>query len=135
MKVGDVMIDIRSFPVVEKTTLIKESLDQMNTFGIGIACVVDSRNSQQLLGILTDGDVRRKLVSMQKPLSAWMMDDASMHMTSTPLTVTSQDALADAVALMGQKKIWDLPVVSESGCLIGLLHLHPATTCLLESHS
>lgn len=134
MKVGDVMMSIELFPVVEKTTLIKESLDRMNSLGIGIACVVDSQASNKLLGILTDGDIRRKLGSMQKPLSAWMMDDASVHMINAPLTVRPQDALVDAVALMGKKKIWDLPVISENDCLVGLLHLHPAVTLLLESH-
>lgn len=133
MKVGDVMMDMELFPVIEETTLITEALDQMNKLGFGIACVVDSRVSNRLLGILTDGDIRRKLASMQKPLSAWMMDDAALHMIDAPLTVTAQDTLADAVALMGKKKIWDLPVVSESGFLVGLLHLHPAITSLLES--
>jgi len=64
-----VMIPIGAFPVVTEQTILKEALEEMDNFRLGVACVVD--NKGHLIGILTDGDIRRKLLSVQKPLSAF----------------------------------------------------------------
>jgi arabinose-5-phosphate isomerase len=60
------------------------------------------------------------------------MDDVITHSMATPTTVELDSSLADAVDLMGQKQIWDLPVVDGDGRLCGLLHLHPAIEALME---
>jgi arabinose-5-phosphate isomerase len=101
----------------------------MGRFRLGIACVVD--NNAKLLGILTDGDIRRKLLKVQKPFSAFFIDDALVHAIRTPVTILPTDTLMRAVELMGKKQIWDLPVVNEDGKLVGLLHLHPVIQALL----
>ena len=85
----------------------------------------------KLLGILTDGDIRRKLLKVQKPFSAFFVDDALEHAIRSPLTIQPGDTLVHAIDLMGEKQIWDLPVVNDQGILIGLLHLHPAVKALL----
>jgi arabinose-5-phosphate isomerase len=90
---------------------------------------VDTNN--KLLGILTDGDIRRKLLKVQKPFSALLVDDALEHAIRSPTTIKPDIALKDAIVLMGEKKIWDLPVVNSQGIVVGLLHLHPAIQALL----
>ncbi len=130
MNVKDVMLPLDRFPVVGKTVMLKEALDVMNNLRLGIACIVD--NDNKLLGILTDGDIRRKLTQVQKPLSALFVDDALDHAIHSPVTSKPDDTLDNAVEIMEAKKIWDLPVVNEQGILLGMLHLHPVVEALLQ---
>jgi arabinose-5-phosphate isomerase len=96
---------------------------------MGIACIVGS--NQELLGIITDGDIRRKLLAVQKPLAAFFIDDTINQAIKGPVTASSGMSLIGAVNLMEDKQIWDLPVV-DNGKLVGLLHLHSAIKVLLE---
>ena len=122
------MLGIGCFPIVQETTILKEALENMDDFRLGIACIVGNEN--KLLGILTDGDIRRKLLSIQKPLSALFIDDALNQSIKNPTTVSSDISLTNAIGLMEDKQVWDLPVV-DNGKLVGLLHLHPAVKVLL----
>ncbi len=131
MLVRDVMLSLDRFPVIGKRTLLKEALDEMNRHRLGIACIVGENN--QLLGILTDGDIRRMLLKVQKPFSAFFADDALEHAIISPLQVGPADTLLQAVRLMDDKRVWDLPVMDEHGTLAGLLHLHPAVEALLQA--
>ena len=127
--VSDVMISLGRVPVIGEAVIFKEALEEMGRKRLGIACIVNSQN--KLLGILTDGDVRRMLLRVQKPFSAFFVDDALDHAIQSPLTIAPSDTLVQAVRLMDEKQIWDLPVVDASGVLVGLLHLHPAVEALL----
>jgi len=128
--VSHVMLPLESFPVVRETVILKESLEAMGESRLGIACVVDSE--KRLLGILTDGDIRRMLLTVQKPFSAFFVDDTLDHAMKSPAVIGPDDTLVRAVDVMESKGIWDLPVVDEEGHLVGLLHLHPAIQALLE---
>ena len=128
--VSDVMITPDKFPVIKKTTLLKEALEEMGKHGLGTICIVDDKN--KLYGILTDGDIRRKLLTVQKPFSAFFVDDASLHSITKPVCCKANDLLFKAVTIMGEKKVWDLPVIDKDKKLLGLLHLHPAAKALLE---
>lgn len=130
IKVGEVMLSLERFPVVKSDVILKESLEAMGEFRLGIACIVDDQNL--LLGILTDGDLRRNLLKVQKPFSAFFVDDTLDHAIRSPVVVHPDDTLIQAVEIMEKKQIWDLPVVSDEGQLVGLLHLHPAIQALLE---
>lgn len=130
MTVQDVMMPLERFPVVNQNIMLKEALDEMNRHRLGIACIVDADNT--LKGIITDGDIRRKLLKVQKPLSAFFVDDALDHAIVGPVTALPSDTLQKAVSVMEEKKIWDLPVVNEKGVLVGLLHLHPVVEALLK---
>lgn len=129
MLVSSVMMSLDRVPVIGETVILKEALEEMGRSHLGIACIVDMDN--KLLGILTDGDIRRKLLKVQKPFSAFFVDDALVHAIRSPLTILPGDTLEHAVGLMGKKQVWDLPVVDDSGTLLGLLHLHPAVEALL----
>jgi CBS domain-containing protein len=131
MKVKNVMITLDKFPVISESLFFKEALDEMSFKKIGIACIIDE--SFHLKGILTDGDIRRKLLNVQKPLSALFVDDCIEHAILSPIVINPETPLIDAIEIMGSKKIWDLPVVDEEGKLIGLLHLHPVVKKLLNN--
>jgi arabinose-5-phosphate isomerase len=129
MNIKDVMLSLDKFPVIKDTVILKEALEEMSNKKIGIACVINSEF--KLLGIITDGDIRRKILSIQKPLSSFFIDDCIDHAILSPKTIDINDTLETAVDLMGEKKVWDLPVL-ENGILKGLLHLHPLVELLLS---
>ena len=131
MLVNEVMLPLDRMAVIGETVIMKEALEEMGRSHLGIACIVDDRN--KLLGILTDGDIRRKLLKVQKPFSALLVDDALQQAILSPTTTQPDMTLKDAVVLMGERKIWDLPVVNSQGILVGLLHLHPAIQALLRN--
>lgn len=123
------MIDKNSFPVINDNEILKTALDKMNHFGHGIVCMINTEN--KLTGIITDGDIRRRLLTSQKPLSALFVEDAIKYSIKSPITISNDTELGDAVNLMESKKVWDLPVVDKVNNLIGLLHLHNAIKKLL----
>lgn len=129
--VRDVMILTKDAPLANEKEILKVALERMSLTHLGIICITNANNV--LLGILTDGDIRRKLLKIQKPFSALLGDDVLDHSIRTPITVRPDASLYDAVRLMGSKKIWDIPVVSDDGVLVGLLHLHPAIEALMAS--
>jgi len=130
MKVEDVMIEMGNFPVVDKKVILKEALTEMGNANLGLVCIINDKS--ELLGLITDGDLRRKLLKVQKPFSAFFVDDAVVHANNRPIICNPQDNLKDVVRLMGNKQIWDLPVVNQDNKLVGLLHLHPAIKKLIN---
>ncbi len=126
--VKQVMLSLDYVPVVNDNAIMKDAFDEMGHKGLGIICILDKNKA--LLGILTDGDIRRKLMKIQKPFSAILVDEALDYSIRSPLTINPNDKLITAVNLMEEKQIWDLPVLLE-GRLVGLLHLHRAVQALL----
>ena len=131
MKVKDLMLPIKQFPVVDSKTILKEALVNMGEKNIGLICVVDDQN--KLTGLFTDGDIRRMLLKNQKPFSSFFIDDVIIHANLNPLTVKPDASIKDAIKIMGERKIWDLPVVDDKGTLKGLLHLHNAISKFIEN--
>ena len=129
MLVSEVMMPLERCPLIGERTILKEALEVMGQSRLGIACIVGEHNL--LLGIVTDGDIRRKLLKVQKPVSALFVDDALVHSIRTPTTIKPDVSLKEAIVLMGLKQVWDLPVVDDTNNLVGLLHLHPAIEALL----
>lgn len=130
MLVKDVMMNLDSFPVILETVIFKEALEEMNNKKLGIACIVNQDKS--LRGIITDGDIRRKLLKIQKPLSAFFIDDCIDHAILSPIVANADFTLEKAVEIMRNKQIWDLPVVDNDNKLVGLLHLHPVVEALIK---
>lgn len=126
----DVMLPLERFPVVPPEMFLKEALEVMTHHTFGIACVVDQR--EVLLGIFTDGDMRRLTLRQQKPWPALFSDDIITHSVKEPTTVPPDMPLVKSIQIMEDKHIWDLPVVDSHGKLVGLLHLHQAIKHLLK---
>ena len=120
IEISEAMFKTDNFPVISSTTLLKEAIEEMTKYNIGIACIVDKKD---LLGVFTDGDLRRLLLSHQKPFPALFNDDVSTYMTKNPSVIQKSSSIFEAMNLINEKKIWDLPVV-ENKKLIGLVNLH-----------
>ena len=128
--VSNLMLKLNQFPIINEKTILKEALDLMDKSKLGVVCITDEE--QNLNGLITDGDLRRKLLSIQKPFSALLIDNVIDHATKNPKTILKDTNIEDAVLLMENNQIWDLPVIDEQNKLVGLLHLHNAIKYFLK---
>ena len=116
-KVRDLMHSGDALPMVGFATPMSETLIEISQKGFGVAGVADDNGN--LAGIITDGDLRRKMTGL-------LDHTAGEVMTGTPTTI-GPDALAEeAVAIMNARKITCLFVTPQSGDgpALGLLHIH-----------
>lgn len=129
--VSDVALGLDQFPVLRPNDLLKTALEQMTAKRLGIVCLTDEAGILQ--GVFTDGDIRRHLLTVQRPFAAFFSDDIIDHAQRKPTTVTGDSSLREALDVMARLRIWDLPVVDAQGRLIGLLHLHPLVEAVLDT--
>ena len=127
--VKDVMMNCDSFPIVNDRELLRETIIEMCNYGLGVACIVDTNN--KLKGVFTDGDIRRLILKVQKPIAALFVDDVIDYCTKVYSSIKPDSSLKSAILLMEELNIWDLPVGDDEKNLKGLLHLHPALKKLL----
>jgi len=118
LTVGDVMHTEEAIPKVMLGTLLREALEEMSNKGLGFTTIIDEKN--HLVGVYTDGDLRRSL-DQNATLHSTLIDEI---MTS-PCKSIRQGALAvDALNLMEGKAIFVLPVVGDDNTLVGALNMH-----------
>jgi arabinose-5-phosphate isomerase len=118
LRVADVMRSGDDVPKVTADVLLSEGLMEMTQKGLGMTAVVDA--DENILGIFTDGDLRRALdagVDVRK---------TAMHeiMHTKCKTTTSDILAAEAVHVMEENKITGLLVTDEDGRLVGALNVH-----------
>ena len=130
-KVETIMLSIEEIPLANEKTILSEGLKNMDEAKLGIICIIDE--NKNLIGLLTDGDLRRKLMKLNKPMSAFFGEDIIKFSNKNPIFCKTNDNLNDIVNVMIKKKIWDLPVV-ENNKLKGIIHLHDALNVLLKEH-
>ena len=121
-KAKDKMKKLSEIPVLEENASLKKALDVMSQKRLGIACFVD--NMGKLRGLLTDGDLRRLLLTKQSPLPALLVSDALTFGNTNPLVASEEDEIIKLRDVMNEKQIWDLPIVDSNHKLIGLVHRH-----------
>lgn len=103
--------------IVSESTTIRECLQKLNSAGAGILLVCDSE--QHLLGVITDGDIRRAFLD-NLPLENSCIEIA----TPSPLTATGETSKEDVLELMNKGKnftVHQLPVVDGEGKVINLI--------------
>jgi arabinose-5-phosphate isomerase len=113
-RVRDVMRDAPHAPLCAPDTPIPAMLKAMTDGGIGSIGVVEKG---ALIGVVTDGDLRRRLNAEAFGKTAKAL------MTPNPKTIAPDAPLADAIALMTDIKITSLFVV-EGGKPVGVVHMH-----------
>ena len=128
--INNLLIPISKIPVLGEKNILKEALEGMMKHKFGI-CFCIKKNGK-LSGILTDGDIRRKILNVQKPFSALLGDDLILHINKKPKKVLNNSNLDKAFKIMKKNSIWDLPVVDKNNKLKGMLHLHPVVKFFLN---
>ena len=121
-KARDKMKKLSDIPVLDENASLKKALDLMSEKRLGVVCFVDK--SGTLKGLLTDGDLRRLLLTKQSPLPALLIANALSFGNSKPSVAHEDDDMDKLKELMSVKQIWDLPIIDANNKLIGLLHRH-----------
>lgn len=116
--VADVMHAGTSMPVVDRHASLVDALAELSAKSLGIVCICDG---PVLLGILTDGDVRR-LVAREVDLRSAHVSDV---MTTSPVTIGPRASLHEALQRMEHRdrQISVLPVVDGDHC-VGVVRVH-----------
>ncbi len=119
LHVADVMHTGEAIPRVHPEDTLDAVLVEMTRKGLGLAIVGDA--DDRVLGVFTDGDLRRVLDHGQVDVHRLTIGEV---MTSPCRTITAERLAAEALQLMDEKRINALPVVDASGRLIGALNMH-----------
>ena len=126
MTAADLMVPASQLHPLQPHTPLPEVIGGLTRDGIGSGWVENPDKPGGLLGILTDGDLRRAL--QDHGAETWIHLTAKDLMTADPITVTSDFLAVQALERMEHNRreqpISVLPVVGQEQQLIGLLRLH-----------
>lgn len=119
MRAGALMHKDAALPRVSAETPLSDVIAEMSVKGLGMTCVVD--DGGRLLGVFTDGDLRRQLsqgaITLNRP--------ASEVMSRRPVTIGPRFLAVEALRLMEERKITSVVVVDPATAVVeGVLHLH-----------
>ncbi|MDD5634143.1 MAG: KpsF/GutQ family sugar-phosphate isomerase [Candidatus Omnitrophica bacterium] len=115
LRVEDIMRPKKETPIVKGDTAIKDVLLKITKFKAGSASVVNDKG--KLVGIFTDGDLRRHFKRGRKLLECKVKD----VMTKSPYTIKGDRLAAEAFEILTSRKIDEILVVDKSGKPIGIL--------------
>jgi arabinose-5-phosphate isomerase len=119
LRVEDLMCRGEQLPLVQDVTLVKEALFEITSKRLGVTGVVDAEG--RLVGVITDGDLRRGLHSRGDILALQAKD----IMTSNPKTIPADTLATEAVAVMERFAITSLFVLEGGNKRPrGIVHLH-----------
>lgn len=116
--VADVMRTGEAVPMVQAGTTLAETILEITKKGMGMTTVVDAE--RRLVGLFTDGDLRRVLARASDPRGL-RVDEV---MTREPRSVRPEALAVEAVELMERGKSTQMPVVDAEGRLVGALNIH-----------
>ncbi len=118
VKVSNLMQE-KNLPIISKDAKIKDAIISISEGCLGTTLVTDENG--KLLALLSDGDIRRALLSKNFSLE----DEALKYATLNPMTLDNADILAsDALVFIEEKKIQLLVVTDKNKNIQGVLHIH-----------
>jgi arabinose-5-phosphate isomerase len=118
LAIREVMLTGDKIPLSRPREPVSKAIREMGAKNLGTTLVVDQEGV--LTGIITDGDLRRALEKFGQILDKL----ATEIMTRKPQAVGPDTLVSQALEFMEQKAIMVLPVVSNQGKVIGIIHLH-----------
>jgi arabinose-5-phosphate isomerase len=117
LKLADIMHTGNALPLVTPTTVVRDALLEISQKGLGMTAVVDDH--QQLVGIFTDGDLRR-ILDKRIDIHSALIGDV---MTVNPTVAEPNMLAAEGLNLMQDKSINGL-ILCEQGKVVGALNMH-----------
>jgi arabinose-5-phosphate isomerase len=118
MRVEQLMHGGDALPVVQLHTAMRDVIYEMSRKGLGMTSVVEKDG--RLAGIITDGDLRRKMSATPNVLDLAARD----VMTVNPVTIPHTTLAVEALGLMEQRKITSIVVIDSDRRVEGVVHLH-----------
>ena len=108
-----------NLPIVSKDAKVKDAILKISEGRIGTVLITDEKG--RLAGLMSDGDVRRALMSKGFSLE----DNIMQYATKNPMSIDDEDMLAsDALVLIEERKIQLLVVTDKEKKIQGVLHIH-----------
>ncbi len=118
LRVQDVMHQGQALPKVFLETMLRDAVLEMSSKGLGMTAVVDGED--RVLGIFTDGDLRRAFAERQ---DLWEQSMSALA-HAQPFSIRAEALAAEALALMEAKRVGALLVVDDNQRLVGALNMH-----------
>jgi arabinose-5-phosphate isomerase len=118
LRVDQLMHDGERLPAVGLATPLRDAIYEMSKKGLGVTAVVDPQG--RLVGVISDGDLRRLLEKDDAPLAR----TAGECMKPNPKTIAGDELAAAALKQMEDHRITSLFVTADDGRLRGIVHLH-----------
>tara|TARA_B100001121_G_C18669625_1_gene613076 strand:+ start:781 stop:1749 length:969 start_codon:yes stop_codon:yes gene_type:complete len=115
--VEDLMSKGKDLPVVSPEMSLSETLIKISSKGLGVALVIEKK---RLLGVFTDGDLRRTLNKAKDPLNKTIKN----YMTKTTKTILKDKLAIEALDIMQKNKIYSLAVVDSNNVPVGVIRMH-----------
>jgi len=115
VKVKDLMKE--EFPVVDEDVSLKDAIIKMTEGKLGHVLFLDNG---KVKAILSDGDLRRAMMSENFDLNKKAIEFATLN----PKTINKEMLASDALAFMEDNKIQFLPVIDNNGNVVGVIHIH-----------
>jgi len=119
IKVSDLMHTGEALPLIAPHESMTGAVMEISSKRLGLAIVAD--NEKRIIGIITDGDVRRGIEKWGKALFDMKADEV---MSKNPKTIPAEELAAKALSVMEQYSITVLVVPDERGRAEGVIHLH-----------
>ncbi|MCK4918092.1 MAG: KpsF/GutQ family sugar-phosphate isomerase [Candidatus Omnitrophica bacterium] len=117
LKVGDIMRKGRDHPVVDGDSLVRDVILKITSAHAGAAVIIDK--DKKLIGIFTDGDLRRNLEIYPNILKKKI----KLVMTSNPITINEDCLASEALRILEKKKIDEVPVIDNNHHPVGILDI------------
>ena len=118
LRARDLMHENTSVPRVYFNDCVQKALLEMTEKGFGVTAIFDI--SERLVGIFTDGDLRR-MASQGLNIGDTIVKDV---MSANPKTISGDVLAAEALNIMEDLSITTLLITDDSNCLCGILHMH-----------
>ncbi|HMK55530.1 MAG TPA: KpsF/GutQ family sugar-phosphate isomerase [Dissulfurispiraceae bacterium] len=119
IRVKDLMHSGESLPIIAPAISVMEAVIEISSKRLGIAVVADS--DRKILGVITDGDVRRGIQKWGKEFFDMKSDEV---MSQNPRLISGEELAAKALSLMETCSITSLVVPDSEGKAAGIIHLH-----------
>ncbi len=118
LRVREIMLTGKNVPKVQQEQSMQEAIEEINRLQLGVALVVKEGNI--LVGIVTDGDIRRHLLTHENIYGALVAEVMTKH----PKTLGPDSLASRALSIMEKNQITILPIVNPIRKVRGVLHLH-----------
>ena len=115
--VEDLMAKNKDLPVVSRDMTLSDTLIEISSKGLGVALVVEKK---RLVGIFTDGDLRRTLNQVKDPLNKKIEN----YMTKRTKTILKNKLAIEALDIMQKNKIYSIAVVDSKKVPVGIIRMH-----------
>ena len=112
----DDILDNELRPMVSVNDTLKDAIDEISSKRLGATVIM---NQKKIVGIITDGDIRRILSKHKDPLNLKI----SYLENKLPVIIDHEYLAFDALSLMNSKKISQL-IVTKGGEYVGMVHIH-----------